>query len=90
MVFVELRLILAFFGHGDEGVLPLRRLLLCLRVVPVDPSLVTGDDPRHEGWIIRRTLMEILAHCDAMFFLLRGQQLGDKLGSDTPRVQFRR
>jgi hypothetical protein len=29
--------------------LPLRRLPLCLRVVPVDQRLVTGDDPGHEG-----------------------------------------
>jgi hypothetical protein len=68
----------------------MRRLPLCLSVVPVDPRLVTGDDPGREGWIIRGTLTEILAHCDAMFLQLRGQQSGDKLGSDTPHVQFRR
>jgi hypothetical protein len=45
---------------------PLQRLLLCLRVVPVDPRLITGDDPGREGWIIRGMLTEILAHCNAM------------------------
>jgi hypothetical protein len=81
MVFIELRLILAFFGHEDDG------LFYCgncrfVSVVPVNPRLVTGDDPGREGWIIRVTLTEILAHCDAMFLLLMGQQSGDKLGCE--------
>jgi hypothetical protein len=70
MVFVELLLILAFFGHGDE------ELFHCDDCRFVDPRLVIGDDPGREGWIICGTLMEILAHCDAMFLLLRVQQSG--------------
>jgi hypothetical protein len=71
MVFFELQLILAFFSHGDDG------LFHCddcrfVSVVPVDPRLVTSDDPGREGWIICSMLTEILAHCDAMFLLLRG------------------
>jgi len=29
--------------------LPLRRLLFSLGIIPVDPTLVPSDDPRHEG-----------------------------------------
>jgi hypothetical protein len=50
--------------------------------------LVTGDDPGRKGWIIHGMLTEILAHCNAIFFLLRVQQSGDKFGSDTLHVQF--
>jgi hypothetical protein len=32
--------------------LPLWWLPLCLRVIPIDPRLVTSDDPGREGWII--------------------------------------
>jgi hypothetical protein len=57
---------------------PLRRLQLCLRFVPIDPRLVTGDDPGHEGLIICGMLTEILAHCDAMFL-----RLGSAVGGQT-------
>ena len=40
--------------------LPLRRLLVGFRGVPVDPRLVPRDVPRHEGSVIQDTLMEIL------------------------------
>ena len=43
---------------GDCGALPLRRLLFGLWVVAVDPNLLTGDDPRHEGWVISGLLTE--------------------------------
>jgi hypothetical protein len=63
-------------------------MLLCLGVFPIDPRLVNGDDGGHEGWIICGMLTEILAHCDTMFLLLRGQQSGDCLQSpnDTPTI----
>ena len=32
---------------------PLRRLLFSLGIVPIDPTLVPSDDPRHEGWDIQ-------------------------------------
>jgi hypothetical protein len=37
--------------------------------------------------ILDAKLMDILAYCDAMILLLRGQQSGEKLRSDTPHVQ---
>ena len=38
--------------------LPLRRPLFCLWVIAVDPTLITNDDPRHEGWVIEEDVEE--------------------------------
>ena len=43
--------------------LPLRRLLFRLAIIPIDPTLVPSDDPRHEGWAIHGTLTKLLTKC---------------------------
>lgn len=70
----------------------MRQLLLHLRVVLVDSTFVSEDDPGHEGWggVIRGTLMEIFTDFDVMLSLLNGLQAGPKFGRDTPHVRFRR
>ena len=50
----------AFFGHGEGWALPLQILLFGLWVIPIDPSLVPSDDPRHADWDVQGTLIEIL------------------------------
>jgi hypothetical protein len=58
--------------------LPLRWLPLCLRVVPVHPRLVTGYDPGRER-----------LSATQYFFCSGVRSQEDKLGSNTPHVQFR-
>ena len=53
-------------------------LLFGLQVVPVDPSLIPSDDPRHEGWIIQGSLTEILTDLGMEFLLIRDMQPGHK------------
>ena len=60
---------------------PLRGLLVGLRVVPIDPSLVPVDDPRHEGWVSQGTLEEIC--------LIGGQKPGHERFSNVVHVQIR-
>jgi hypothetical protein len=36
--------------------LPSRRLFFSLGIIPIDPTLIPSDDPRHEGWIIQGML----------------------------------
>lgn len=57
--------------------LPLCRLLLCVRVVSIDPTLI-GDDPWHERWMTM-----IFIDFNTMFFMLSCQQAGEKLDSDS-------
>ena len=56
--------------------LPLRRLLFSLRFIPVDPTLVPSDDPRHEGWVIHGTLTKLLTSCTTVLFLFGVRSLG--------------
>ena len=63
--------------------LPLRRLLFSLGFVPVDPTLVPSDDPRHEGWVIQGTLTKLLTNCNTVLFLCGGQKPGHELCSNT-------
>ena len=53
--------------------LPLRRLLFSLGIIPLDPTLVPSDYPRHEGRVIRGTLTKLLTNCNTVLFLFRGQ-----------------
>ena len=52
--------------------LPLRRLLVGLRGVPVDQRLVPSDVHRHEGSVIQDTLMEILTDFGTEILLIGG------------------
>ena len=61
--------------------LPLRRLLFSLGIIPIDPTLVPSDDPRHEGWVIHGTLTKLLTNCNTVLFLFGGQKPGYELCS---------
>jgi len=45
-------------------------MLLCLRVVTVNPALITSDDPGQEGFIIGGELMKFSADVDALLLLV--------------------
>jgi len=68
--------------------LPLRRLLFSLGIIPVDPTLIPSDDPRHEGWVIQGTLTKLLTNCNPVFFLFGGQKPGHELCSNAVHVQI--
>jgi len=67
--------------------LPLRRLLFSLGIVPIDPTLVPSNEPRHEGWVIHGTLTKLLTNCNTVLFLFGGQKPGYELCSNA--VQFK-
>jgi len=55
-------------------VLPLRRLLFSLGIIPIDPTLVPSDDPQHEGWVIHGALTKLLTNCNTVLFLFGGSE----------------
>ena len=63
--------------------LPLPRPLYCLGIIPVDPTLILSDDPRHEGWVTQGTLTKLLTNRNTVLFLSGGQTLGHKLFAAT-------
>jgi len=73
--------------HWGSWALPLRRLLFSLGIIPVYPTLVPSDDPRHEGWVIQGTLTNLLTNCNTVLFLFGGQKPGHKLCSNAAHVQ---
>jgi len=62
--------------------------LLCLRVITVNPSLITSDDPGQEGFIIGGKLTKFSADVDALLFLVSCQDPGHKFGCDMVHSQF--
>jgi len=70
--------------------LPLRRLLFSLGNIPIDPTLVPSDGPRHEGWVIYGTLTKLLTNCNTVLFLFGGQKPGYELCSNVVHVQITR
>jgi len=56
--------------------LPLRSLLFGLGIIPVVPTLVPNDEPRHEGWVIQVTLTKLLTNCNTVLFLFGVRSLG--------------
>jgi len=77
-----------FLRSWESWALPLRRLLFSLGIIPIDPTLVPSDDPRHEGWVIHGTLMKLLTNCNTVHFLFGGQKPGYELCSNAVHVQF--
>jgi len=51
--------------------LPFQRLLFSLGIIPIDPTLVPSDDPRHEGCVIQGMLTKLLTYCNTVLFLFR-------------------
>jgi len=60
----------------ESWALPLRRLLFSHGIVPIDPTLVPINDPRHEGWVIHGTLTKFLTNCNTVLFLFGVRSLG--------------
>jgi len=71
-------------------VLPLRRLLFSLGIIPIDPTLIPIDDPQHEEWVIHGTLIKLLTNCNMVLFLFEGQKPGYELCSNAVHVQITR
>ena len=68
--------------------LPLRRLLFSLGIIPIDPTLIPSDDPRHEGWVIHGMLMKLLTNCNTVLYLFGGQKPGYELCSNAVHVKI--
>jgi len=62
--------------------------LLCLKLVTVNPALITSDDPGQEGFIIGGELTKFSADVDALLFLVNCQDPGHKFDCDMVYSQF--
>ena len=63
--------------------------MLCLRVVTVNPALITSDDPGQKGFIIGGELTKFSADVNVLLLLLViCQDPGHKFGCDTVHSQF--
>ena len=67
MLLVALQLCLTFFGLGDPGLFHFEDLF-SLGIIPVDPTLVPSDDPRHEELVIQGTLMKLFTNYNTVLF----------------------
>ena len=89
MLLVPLLTCLAFFGLGECGLFHWEDCCF-VSGSAVDPTLITGDNPRHEGWVIVNLLKKILADFSTVLLLLAGQEPWHKLGSNAAHVQIGR
>jgi len=71
-----------------HGAFPLGGLSLCLRVVTVNPALITSDDLRQECFIVGGKLTKLSADIDALLLLDSCQDPGHKFGCDMVHAQF--
>ena len=62
--------------------------MLCLRVVTVNPALITSDDPGQEGFIIGGELTNFSADVDVLLLVVSCQDPGHKIGCDMVHAQF--
>jgi hypothetical protein len=53
---------------------PLGGLLICLRVLTVNPALITSDNSGHEGCNVRSDLIKLLADGDVLLLLISCQE----------------
>ena len=69
----------------------MRRLLFCLWVVAIKPTLVASYDPPHGGWINLGMLKTIFTdfHTALLLLLLAGQEPRHKPSSHVSHVQIR-
>jgi len=63
-------------------------LSLCLRVVTLNPALITNDDPRQERFIVGGDLTKFSADVDALLLLVSCHDPGHKFGCDAVCAQF--
>ena len=60
--------------------------MLCFRIVPVNPALITSDDPG-QGFIIRGKLTKFNADVDKLLLLVSCQDPRHKFGCDMVHAQ---
>jgi len=70
------------------GAFPLGGLSLCLRVVTVNPALITSDNPTQERFIVGGKLTKFSADTDALLLLVSCRDPGHKFGYDTVHAKF--
>ena len=75
------------FWPWRRGAFPLGGLSLCLRVVTINPALITSDDPRQERFIVGGELTKFSAD-NALLLLVSCQDPGHKFGCNTVHAQF--
>jgi hypothetical protein len=54
--------------------LPLEGFLLCLKVITVNPALVTSGNPGQEGCIVGGNLTKLLTDVDMLLLLISSQK----------------
>jgi hypothetical protein len=64
------------FGLGDVGLFSLKDYCFFLRVVTVNPSLITSDDSAQESFIIGGELTKFSAEFDPLLFVVSCQVPG--------------
>ena len=62
--------------------------MLSLRVVTINPALITNDDPGQEGFIVGGELTKFSADIDVLLLLVSCQDPGHKCGCCTVRAQL--
>ena len=62
--------------------------MLCLRVITVNPAVITSDDPGQEGFIIGGEVTKFSADVDVLLLLVSCQDPAHKFGCDTVHAQF--
>jgi hypothetical protein len=67
---------------------PLRRLLLCLRVITIHPCFITGYDTADEVGVVSGLLFEFPADRNSMVLLIVAQQSWHKFRRNATRVQI--
>jgi hypothetical protein len=63
-------------------------LLFCLRIITVNPVLVTSDNSEQEGCILGDDLTKLKEDIDMLLLLISCQNPGHKFGRDTMHAQF--
>ena len=71
-----------------DGPFPLGGLSLCLRVVTVNPALITSDGPR-QRFIVGGEMTKFSVDVDALLLLVSCQDSGHEFGCDRVHALFR-
>ena len=80
---------LEFFGAGWAAMSPLHWLLLCLRVIGINPGFVPCHQSRHEIiWIAPKKLETLLRRMASLNFLNRVQTFRNPLRGELPHFQI--
>jgi hypothetical protein len=62
--------------------------LFCLRVITINPALITSDNPGKEGCVVGGYLTKLLADVDTLLLLISCQNPRHKFGGDAMHAQF--